>query len=94
MKHYKETKCYYWDWIPVYEKYVDVEVSDYCYECGQKNGSHTKSQGVNLLRYDLKRFYKNNLYYMGRAMENLVTPYIEESIRTPSIFQTLLKKKF
>lgn len=90
---YKETKCYYWEWVAVYDRYEKVFVPSYCESCGQQDGGYWDEVGVNIIRYDLKKFKKDTFYLMGKAMEKILLPSIEKNIRSSSYLFNFFNSK-
>ena len=83
----KETKNYYWEWVPVFESTREITVVDYCDSCGQEDGSHTESEGINLLGYEYKRFKKNRFHSLNKTMEKLIFPKVVDSILNDSVLK-------
>ncbi|HEX9059128.1 MAG TPA: hypothetical protein VF941_03020 [Clostridia bacterium] len=82
----KETKHYYWEKVPVYEKYVDKENTSYCEDCGQPTGTYITQEGVNILRYEVKKRKKDWGYALAKSFDKYILPRMVENIMAPSIF--------
>lgn len=89
MAYYKETKCYYWTEDPVFDHYEDVEIIDYCETCGQEEGSHTESRGVNQVGTKITKHKKDIWFAMAKVTEKYILPRVVDSIMEPSIFDKL-----
>ena len=87
----RETKSYYWEKVPVYEKYVDNENTSYCEECGQPTGTYITQEGVNILRYEIKKRKKDHWWAMNKAMEKYLIPKMVEEIMAPTLFDRFMK---
>lgn len=91
MKTYKkDTKCFYWEWVPIYEGYVEKVVDDHCSECDSVTGTHTELEGFNFLRYDLKRRKKTSMYDYTKALEQVMRPIVEKDLSSTSFLGKLL----
>ena len=86
MKDHKDTKNYYWERVPVFEKYKDRKVKEYCDDCGHLIGTHVEKVGVHLLGHEWKRFKKGPFYLMNKVMEKTLGQKIVDSVMNRSYF--------
>ena len=77
---YPETKNYYFEDMPVFTKWREVKKWNECIECGHKTSFYYDKIGLGLKGYIKKRFFKDTNYYMGKTLQKVLQPMIEDNI--------------
>lgn len=88
-RDYPETEHYYYEDVPVYERYETVREPRYCETCGQEDGYNEHDKGVNLLGYKKRKFKKDGWYYLNRNMAALVEDTLTDSLSTSPLFSKM-----
>lgn len=82
----KDTKTHYYVAEPVYDRYKTVKVTDRCYDCGHKIGSHNETRGVKIVGYEIKKYKKDIWYHMIKANERYMAKSLKNEINNFNLF--------